>query len=51
MEHGSHPRRIAASQRPGRLLVDITVGFGDDPPYGFEREMKFLIIHMRTYGS
>ncbi len=49
IEDRIHPPRICAPQDPRRLLVDITVSLGDDPPNGLEREMKRLVLHMLAH--
>ena len=43
VEHRRHPRRVAAPEHPGRLLVDIAVGVGDDAPDRLEREVERLV--------
>src|SRR5690242_19411304 len=43
VEHGAHARRVAAPERPGRLLVDIAVGLANDAPDRLEREVERLL--------
>ena len=46
VKNGPHPHRIAAPQDPGRLLVDIAVRLGYNPPDRLERDVKRLLYHM-----
>src|SRR5580700_10402731 len=49
VEYGAHPRRVAAAERPGSLLVDIAVGLADDPPDRLQRQMKSLLRDMPAH--
>ena len=49
VEHGTHPGRVAAAERPWRLLVDIAISLADNPPDRLERQVKGLLRDMPAH--